>query len=45
MNKSESKYFNTAKKMDKALTRGMTKREIEAAHKALDKMLYNISEP
>lgn len=33
------------KKMDKALTRGMTKREIEAAHKALDKMLYNISEP
>lgn len=33
------------KKMDKALTRGMTKREIEAAQKALDKMLYNISEP
>lgn len=33
------------KKMDKALTRGMTKREIEAVHKALDKMLYNIAEP
>ncbi len=33
------------RKVDKALTRGMTKREIEAAHKALDKMLYNIAEP
>ena len=28
-----------------SLTRGMTKREIEAVHKALDKMLYNIAEP
>ncbi len=33
------------KKMDKTLTLGMTKREIEAAHKLLDKMLYNIAEP
>lgn len=33
------------RKVDKVLTRGMTKREIEAAHKALDKMLYNIAEP
>ena len=33
------------RKVDKALTRGMTKREVEAAHKALDKMLYNIAEP
>ena len=33
------------KKLDRSLTRGMSKREIEAVHKALDKMLYNIAEP
>ena len=33
------------KKLDRSLTRGMSKREIDAVHKALDKMLYNIAEP
>ena len=33
------------RKVDKTLTRGMTKREIEAVYKALDKILYNIAEP
>ena len=33
------------RKVDKTLTRGMTKREIEAVSTALDKILYNIAEP
>lgn len=33
------------KKLDKELTRGMTKREIEALRKNLEKLLYNIAEP
>ncbi|MBO5460340.1 MAG: MarR family transcriptional regulator [Ruminococcus sp.] len=33
------------KKLDKELTRGMTKKEIAALTRGLEKMLYNISEP
>ena len=33
------------KKLDKQLTRGMTKKEIAALEKALEKVLYNIAEP
>lgn len=33
------------RKMDKQLTRGMTKKEIAALTRGLEKMLYNISEP
>ena len=33
------------KKMDKNLTRGMTKKEIAALTRGLEKMLYNIAEP
>lgn len=33
------------KKLDKQLTRGMTKKEIASLEKALEKVLYNISEP
>ena len=33
------------RKLDKALTRGMTSREVEAACRALNKMLHNIAEP
>ncbi len=33
------------KKLDKELTRGMTKREVEALRKNLEKLLYNIAEP
>ena len=33
------------KKSDKMLTLGMTKREVEAFEKTLEKVLYNISEP
>ncbi|MEJ8735791.1 MarR family winged helix-turn-helix transcriptional regulator [Mediterraneibacter sp. ICN-202921] len=33
------------KKMDRNLTRGMKKKEIEALVKGLEKMLYNIAEP
>ena len=33
------------KKSDRALTRGMNKKEIRALEKALEKVLYNISEP
>ena len=33
------------RKMDKQLTRGMTKKEIAALTRGLEKMLYNIAEP
>jgi DNA-binding MarR family transcriptional regulator len=33
------------KKIDKRLTLGMSKKEVETLHKVLDKVLYNISEP
>jgi DNA-binding MarR family transcriptional regulator len=33
------------KKMDRALTRGMSQREIAALMRGLDRMLYNIAEP
>ena len=33
------------KKQDRELTRGMSKREIEAVRKNLEKLLYNIAEP
>lgn len=33
------------KKMDRNLTRGMKKKEVEALVKGLEKMLYNIAEP
>ena len=33
------------RKMDREMTRGMTKKEIAALVKGLDKLLYNIAEP
>lgn len=33
------------RKLDRELTRGMTKREIAALRKNLDKLLYNIADP
>lgn len=36
---------NDRRKLDKELTRGMTKREIAALRKNLEKLLYNIAEP
>lgn len=33
------------RKLDRELTRGMSKREIEATRKNLEKLLYNIAEP
>lgn len=33
------------KKLDKQLTRGMTKKEIAAVTKGMEKMLYNIADP
>lgn len=33
------------RKLDKELTRGMTKREVEALRKNLAKLLYNIADP
>lgn len=33
------------RKLDRKLTRGMTKREIAALRKNLDKLLYNIADP
>lgn len=33
------------KKQDRELTRGMSKREIDAVRKNLEKLLYNIAEP
>lgn len=33
------------KKMDRQLTRGMTKKEVDAVTRSLAKMLYNIAEP
>ena len=36
---------NDRRKLDKELTRGMTKREIAALRKNLEKLLYNIADP
>ena len=33
------------KKLDKMLTLGMNKKEVEALKKMLDRVLYNIAEP
>ena len=33
------------RKLDRELTRGMTKREIEALRRNLEKLLYNIADP
>ena len=33
------------KKMDKILTRGMTKKEVATLTRGLEKLLYNIAEP
>ena len=36
---------NDRRKLDRELTRGMTKREITALRKNLEKLLYNIADP
>ena len=36
---------NDRRKLDKELTRGMTKREIASLRKNLEKLLYNIADP
>lgn len=41
----QRKMEASRKKSDKMLTLGMTKREVEAFERALEKVLYNISEP
>ena len=41
----QKKMEASRKKSDKMLTLGMTKREVEAFERALEKVLYNISEP
>lgn len=41
----QRKMEASRKKSDKMLTLGMTKREVEAFEHALEKVLYNISEP
>ena len=41
----QRKMEASRKKSDKMLTLGMSKREIEAFERALEKVLYNISEP
>ena len=33
------------RKMDREMTRGMTKKEIAALNRGLEKMLYNIADP
>ncbi len=33
------------RKLDRELTRGMTKREVNALRKNLEKLLYNIADP
>ena len=41
----QKKMETNRKKSDKMLTLGMTKREVEAFERALEKVLYNISDP
>ena len=41
----QSRMENDRRKLDKELTRGMTKREIAALRKNLEKLLYNIADP
>ena len=38
-------WRRTAKKIDKELTIGMTKKEVQALQKMLSRVLYNVSEP
>lgn len=41
----QKKMEASRKKSDKMLTLGMTKKEVQALEKALEKVLYNIAEP
>lgn len=41
----QKKMESDRKKLDRMLTLGMTKKETESLRKALEKVLYNISEP
>ena len=41
----EKKMEAVRRKIDKNLTLGMTKREVEALHKMLNRVLYNMAEP
>ena len=41
----QKKMDSDRRKIDKKLTLGMNKKEIEALHKMLDKVLYSITEP
>lgn len=41
----QKKMESDRKKLDKRLTIGMTKKEVAALRKGLEKVLYNISEP
>ena len=41
----QKKMEASRKKSDRQLTRGMTQKEVQALKKALEKVLYNISEP
>jgi DNA-binding MarR family transcriptional regulator len=41
----EKKMEAVRRKIDKNLTLGMTKREVEALQKVLNRVLYNVSEP
>ena len=42
---SQKKMEASRKKSDRQLTMGMTQKEVQALKKALEKVLYNISEP
>jgi DNA-binding MarR family transcriptional regulator len=41
----EKKMEAARRKVDKSLTLGMTKREVQALQKMLNRVLYNVSEP
>ena len=41
----QKKMEASRKKSDRQLTMGMTQKEVQALKKALEKVLYNISEP
>lgn len=41
----QKRMENDRKKLDKMLTLGMNKKEVEALEKMLDRVLYNIDEP
>ena len=42
---SRKKWITNRKKIDRRLTIGMSKKEIAALEKMLDRVLYNISDP